>query len=100
MHDKPQRVNNYKPQYVDILYIENRLNFKKNRVFTPHFHVKKTLEIGKKTYLTKNSDSEMIHEAVKTVYKQEYFFYQLTIKALIDGLRVKSQAEAAMPVDD
>ncbi|MBI1782041.1 MAG: response regulator transcription factor, partial [Sphingobacteriales bacterium] len=35
------------------------------------------------------SDSEVIYEAIKTCYEQEYFFNALTNKALIDGLRNK-----------
>lgn len=64
-----------------------------------HSMISKLMELGANAYLTKNSDSEVIYEAVKTVYEQEFFFNQLTNKALIDGLRVKRQAEASMPVD-
>jgi DNA-binding NarL/FixJ family response regulator len=64
-----------------------------------HSMISKLMELGANAYLTKNSDSEVIHEAVKTVYEQEFFFNQLTNKALIDGLRVKRQAEADMPAD-
>jgi DNA-binding NarL/FixJ family response regulator len=64
-----------------------------------HSMISKLMELGANAYLTKNSDSEVIYEAVKTVFEQEFFFNQLTNKALIDGLRVKRQAEAAMPVD-
>ena len=61
--------------------------------------ITKLMELGANSYLTKNSDSELIYEAVKTVYEQEFFFNQLTNKALIDGLRMKRQAEASLPVD-
>jgi DNA-binding NarL/FixJ family response regulator len=64
-----------------------------------HSMISKLMELGANAYLTKNSDSEVIYEAVKTVFEQEFFFNQLTNKALIDGLRVKRQAEASMPVD-
>lgn len=64
-----------------------------------HSMISKLMELGANSYLTKNSDSEVIYEAVKTVYQQEYFFNTLTNKALIDGLRMKRQAEANMPVD-
>ena len=33
------------------------------------------------------------------MHEQEYYFNQLTNKALIDGLRTKRQAEASLPVD-
>ncbi len=64
-----------------------------------HSMISKLMELGANSYLTKNSDSEVIYEAIKTVHEQEYFFNQLTNIALIDGLRVKRQAEAALPID-
>jgi DNA-binding NarL/FixJ family response regulator len=64
-----------------------------------HSMISKLMELGANAYLTKNSDSEVIYEAVKTVYEQEYFFNQLTNKALIDGLRLKRQAEAVTPTE-
>lgn len=64
-----------------------------------HSMISKLMELGANSYLTKNSDSEVIYQAVKTVHEQEYFFNQLTNKALIDGLRLKRQAEASLPVD-
>ena len=64
-----------------------------------HSMISKLMELGANAYLTKNSDSEVIYEAVKTVYDQEFFFNALTNKALIDGLRTKRQADAGMPVD-
>ena len=64
-----------------------------------HSMISKLMELGANAYLTKNSDSEVIYEAVNTVFQQEYFFNTLTNKALIDGLRLKRQAESAMPSD-
>jgi DNA-binding NarL/FixJ family response regulator len=64
-----------------------------------HSMISKLMELGANAYLTKNSDSEVIYEAVKTVHEQEYFFNQLTNKALIDGLRHKRQVEATAPID-
>lgn len=64
-----------------------------------HSMISKLMELGANSYLTKNSDSEIIYQAVKTVHEEEYYFNQLTNKALIDGLRVKRQAEASLPVD-
>ncbi len=61
--------------------------------------ISKLMELGANSYLTKNSDSEIIYQAIKTVHEQEYYFNQLTNKALIDGLRTKRQAEASLPVD-
>lgn len=64
-----------------------------------HSMISKLMELGANAYLTKNSDSEVIYEAVKTVHQQEYYFNTLTNKALIDGLRLKRQAESALPTD-
>jgi DNA-binding NarL/FixJ family response regulator len=64
-----------------------------------HSMISKLMELGANAYLTKNSDSEVIYDAVKTVYEQEYFFNALTNKALIDGLRVKRQVESNLPID-
>jgi DNA-binding NarL/FixJ family response regulator len=64
-----------------------------------HSMISKLMELGANAYLTKNSDSEVIYEAVRTVFQQEYYFNTLTNKALIDGLRVKRQTENAMPAD-
>jgi DNA-binding NarL/FixJ family response regulator len=58
-----------------------------------HSMISKLMEIGANSYLTKNSDSETIYEAIKTCYSQEYFFNALTNMALIDGLRSKRQTE-------
>jgi len=64
-----------------------------------HSMISRLMELGANAYLTKNSDSDVIYEAVKTVHQQEYFFNALTNKALIDGLRLKRQAEASQPMD-
>jgi len=64
-----------------------------------HSMISKLMELGANSYLTKNSDSEIIYQAIKTVHEQEFFFNQLTNKALIDGLRIKRQAEASLPID-
>jgi len=51
--------------------------------------ISKLMEIGANSYLTKNSDSETIYQAIKTCYEQEFFFNELTNKALLSGLRTK-----------
>lgn len=53
--------------------------------------ITRLMELGANSYLTKNSDSELIYEAIKTCHEQEFFFNALTNKALIDGLRMKRQ---------
>lgn len=66
-----------------------------------HSMITKLMEIGANSYLTKNSDSETIYEAIKTCYSQEYYFNALTNIALIDGLRNKrqEQQQVAAPID-
>jgi DNA-binding NarL/FixJ family response regulator len=60
-----------------------------------HTMIAKLMELGANSYLTKNSDSELIYEAIKTCHEQEFFFNALTNKALIDGLRMKRQNDNA-----
>lgn len=47
------------------------------------------MEIGANSYLTKDSDSETIYEAIKTVHSNEYYFNEYTNKAMLNGLKVK-----------
>lgn len=61
-----------------------------------HSMISKLMEIGANSYLTKNSDSETIYQAIKTCFEQEFFFNELTNKALLTGLRTK-RIEVATP---
>ena len=54
-----------------------------------HSMISKLMEIGANSYLTKNSDSETIYQAIRTCYDQEFFFNELTNKPLLTGLRTK-----------
>ena len=49
-----------------------------------HSMISKLMEIGANSYLTKNTDSENIYNAIKTCYEQEFYFNELTNKALSD----------------
>src|SRR3954454_15584634 len=59
--------------------------------------ISKLMEIGANSYLTKNSDSETIYEAIKTVYTKEFFFNDYTNKAMLSGLRNKRVVEQHLP---
>lgn len=63
-----------------------------------HSMITKLMELGANSYLTKNSDSEIIYDAIKTCYEQEYYFNALTNKALIDGLRHKRNDDGPQDV--
>jgi len=63
-----------------------------------HSMISKLMEIGANSYLTKNSDSENIYQAIKTCYEQEFYFNELTNKALLSGLRTK-RTEPGSPQD-
>ena len=54
-----------------------------------HSMISRLMEIGANSYLTKNSDSETIYEAIKTCFEQEFYFNDITNKALLSGLRNK-----------
>jgi DNA-binding NarL/FixJ family response regulator len=59
--------------------------------------ITRMMEIGANSYLTKESDSEMIYQAIRTCYESEFYFNDLTNKALLSGLRMKKPAESAIP---
>ena len=62
-----------------------------------HSVITRMMEIGANSYLTKDSDSEMIYQAIKTCYDQEFYFNDLTNKALLNGLRMKRPVEQEVP---
>jgi DNA-binding NarL/FixJ family response regulator len=55
--------------------------------------ITKMMEVGANSYLTKESDPETIYDAIRTCYEQEYFFNDLTNKAMLSGLRTKKPME-------
>lgn len=56
--------------------------------------ITKLMELGANSYLTKTSDSEVIYEAIKTCFNQEYYFNSLTNTALLSNLK---QRNAVLP---
>ncbi len=52
--------------------------------------ITRLMELGANSYLTKTSDSEIIYQAIKTCYEQEFYFNALTNKALLNNLRQRS----------
>ena len=61
--------------------------------------ISKLMEIGANSYLTKNSDSETIYEAIKTVHTNEFYFNEYTNKAMLTGLRTRRVLENSLPED-
>lgn len=59
-----------------------------------HSMITKLMELGANSYLSKTSDSEIIYEAIKTCFEQEYYFNSLTNKALLTNLK---QRNAVIP---
>src|SRR6476646_4116211 len=59
--------------------------------------ITRMMEIGANSYLTKESDSETIYHAIRTCFEQEFFFNDLTNKALLNGLRMKKPADTPTP---
>jgi len=57
-----------------------------------HSMITKLMEIGANSYLTKTSDSEIIYEAIRTCFEQEYYFNSLTNKALLTNLKQRNDA--------
>jgi DNA-binding NarL/FixJ family response regulator len=59
-----------------------------------HSMITKLMEIGANSYLTKTSDSEIIYEAIKTCFEQEYYFNSLTNKALLSNLKHRNDSSS------
>ena len=55
-----------------------------------HSMITKLMELGANSYLAKTSDSEIIYEAIKTCFEQEYYFNSLTNKALLTNLKQRN----------
>ncbi len=55
-----------------------------------HSMITKLMEIGANSYLSKTSDSEVIYEAIKTCYSDEYYFNAMTNQALLSNLKQKN----------
>ncbi len=55
-----------------------------------HSMITKLMELGANSYLSKTSDIEVIYDAIKTCYEQEYYFNALTNKALLTNLKAKN----------
>jgi DNA-binding NarL/FixJ family response regulator len=58
-----------------------------------HSMITKMMEIGANSYLTKDSDSETIYQAIRTCFDDEFYFNDLTNKALLKDLRSKREPE-------
>lgn len=57
-----------------------------------HSMITKLMELGANSYLSKTSDSEIIYEAIRTCFDQEYYFNALTNKALLTNLKQRNNA--------
>ncbi len=62
--------------------------------------ITKLMELGANSYLTKTSDSEIIYEAIKTCFEQEFYFNSLTNKALLNNLRQKTPSSIKLQQED
>jgi DNA-binding NarL/FixJ family response regulator len=62
--------------------------------------ITRLMELGANSYLTKTSDSEIIYEAIKTCYEQEFYFNALTNKALLNNLRQKTPSGIKLQQED
>jgi DNA-binding NarL/FixJ family response regulator len=64
-----------------------------------HSMISKMMELGANSYLTKESDSETIYNAIITCFSDEFYFNDLTNKALLSRLRMKSTPTPAQEAD-
>lgn len=56
--------------------------------------ITKLMSIGANSYLTKDSESEVIYEAIKTCFENEFFFNEFTNRAMLTELRTQTNAPA------
>jgi DNA-binding NarL/FixJ family response regulator len=52
--------------------------------------ISKLMGIGANSYLTKDSDSDTIYEAIKTCVANEFYFNEFTNRAMLSGLRTQA----------
>jgi DNA-binding NarL/FixJ family response regulator len=64
-----------------------------------HSMISRMMELGANSYLTKESDSETIYNAIITCFSDEFYFNDLTNKALLSRLRMKSSPSANTEAD-
>ncbi|HUM96505.1 MAG TPA: response regulator transcription factor [Chitinophagaceae bacterium] len=64
-----------------------------------HSVISKMMELGANSYITKESGADMIYDAIKGVFQNDFYFNDLTNKALLSGLRTKRTNESSMPQD-
>jgi len=57
--------------------------------------ITKLMELGANSYLVKTSDAEVIYEAIKTCHYEEFYFNDLTNKALLNNLRQKNNMSSS-----
>src|SRR4051812_27416195 len=55
-----------------------------------HSMITRLMELGANSYLSKTSDSEVIYDAIRTCFDQEYYFNSLTNTALLANLKKRS----------
>lgn len=49
--------------------------------------ISKLMGLGANSYLTKDSDSDTIYQAIKTCFENEFYFNEFTNRAMLNGLR-------------
>lgn len=64
-----------------------------------HSVISKMMELGANSYITKESGADLIYEAIRGVYENEFHFNDITNKALLSGLKTKRTTEASAPPD-
>jgi DNA-binding NarL/FixJ family response regulator len=57
--------------------------------------ISKLMGLGANSYLTKDSDSDTIYQAIKTCFENEFYFNEFTNRAMLNGLRNQQTAPMA-----
>lgn len=62
-------------------------------MYNDHSKISQMMEIGANSYVTKESGPEVVYEAIRAVYEQDFFFDERINKAMLTGLRTRRAAE-------
>ncbi len=58
--------------------------------------ISKLMGIGANSYLTKDSDSDTIYQAIKSCFENEFYFNEFTNRAMLSGLRTQQAAPTGL----
>lgn len=65
-------------------------------MYSDHSMISQMMEIGANSYITKESGAEIMYDAIRAVYEQDFFFDERINKAMLNELRIKRATETTL----